>query len=124
MYDINGQELEWIKKTLDTDFAGREILLNQIAQSQVSIRNERGLVSIDFTVDESVGRYPYNARVPVEMRAFQEETPPIVFLLHVVDGFVNELEVFVADLSDIPKNQIRFDTVEYVVSEEVSLNKG
>ena len=64
-------------------------------------------------------RYPYPVRVPVEMRAFQKESAPIVFLLHVVNGFINELELVTADSSKIDMETIELDKVEYVINEAV-----
>ena len=116
---LNEQEMKWIKKVLDNEFLGKEILLEQVSQSQVSVEKERGYVSIIFEVSGNVEQYPYTARVLVEMHAFQEAEAPIVFLLHVIDGLVNELEIYSADGSDIHVSTISLDRVEHVMDEEV-----
>ena len=46
------------------------------------------------------------------MRAFQKEFAPIVFLLHVVNGFINELELVTADSSKMDMETIELDKVE------------
>ena len=54
------------------------------------------------------------------MRAFQEESAPIVFMLHVIDGYLDELEIFSADGSTINVDNISLDKLEYVIDPEVS----
>ena len=75
-------------------------------------------ISLKFKT-ENTNRYPYPVRVPVEMRAFQKNSAPIVFLLHVVNGFIDELELITADSSKIDSASITLDNVEYVVNEQV-----
>ena len=42
-----------------------------------------------------------NIRVPVELRVYKENHVPVQFLLHIINGYVNELEIFNADSSKI-----------------------
>ncbi len=51
------------------------------------------------------------------MRAFQTDDVPYVFLLHIVEGYVDELEVFKADSSEIllPPD-IDLSKVEYEIT--------
>ena len=53
------------------------------------------------------------------MRAFQKESAPIVFLLHVVNGVINELELVTADSSKIDMEMIKLNKIEYVINEAV-----
>ena len=64
-------------------------------------------------------KYPHSVRVPVEMRAFQKEKAPLVFMLHVIDGELSELEIFSADGSSIDPENILLDKLEYVIDPEV-----
>ena len=54
------------------------------------------------------------------MRAFQNEKAPIVFVLHVIDGYLDELEIFSTDGSTINVDTISLDKLEYVIDPEVS----
>lgn len=54
------------------------------------------------------------------MRAFQDEKAPIVFVLHVIDGCLDELEIFSADGLTINVDTISLDKLEYVIDPEVS----
>ena len=53
--------------------------------------------SIILTCDKSLPKIPSHQRVPVEMTLSANDSVPILFLLHVIDGYVSELEVLRAD---------------------------
>lgn len=67
--------------------------------------------------------YPFHVRVPVEMRAFQQASAPIVFLLHIVGGVINELEIITADSTQIEADNIELTRVEYEVNQEVIMER-
>ena len=118
---LNTMEKKWLDKLLDTDFKGKDILVKQISKSQVTYEKEYAFISLKFEEVNSIEEYPYPVRVPVEMRAYQEEGAPIVFLLHIIDGLVNELEIISADSSQIIEDAISLKNVEYEVNKEVLL---
>lgn len=113
---LNDKEKLWLNKLLEAEFKGKEIIIQQLGNTEVFCEENYQYISINFYVENFIEKYPYEVRVPVEMRAFQENSNPIVFLLHIIDGFVNELEVFTADLSKINGNDISLDNVEYEIS--------
>ena len=117
--NLNTTEKKWIDKLLDIDFEGKDILAEQILKSQVTHKKEYAFISLKFEEINNVRKYPYPIRVPVEMRAYQDESAPIVFLLHIIDGLVNELEIISADLSEIIESAISLKRVEYEVNKEV-----
>lgn len=57
------------------------------------------------------------------MRAFQKASAPIVFLLHIVDGVINELEIITADSTQIEADNIELTRIEYEVNQEVILER-
>lgn len=81
-------------------------------------------MSLKFKVENDVEKYPYQIKVPVEMRAYQKESAPIVFLLHVIDGVIDELEIISADASEIKINDIKTENVQYEVNKEVQKYEG
>ena len=105
---------------LKASFADKEILLAQVEGSFVTPIYEDGLISIKFTECEG-DKYPHSVRVPVEMRAFQNDKAPIVFMLHVIGGYLNELEIFSADGAAISAGDIALDNLEYVIDPMVML---
>ena len=119
---ITKREKIWLDKLFEIEFKGKKILKQQIVNAEVIERIYYPYGSLKFSVKKKVKKYPYNVRVPIEMRAFQKSLSPVVFLLHVIDGIIDELEIFTADISELDVFNIDFDNVEYVVDDEVREN--
>lgn len=117
--NVYEKEQQWINRLMDVEFQGRDILLKQFSNANVIYKQEHSFISLKFKVEGDIEPYPYRVRVPIEMRAFQNSTAPIVFLLHVVKGFIDELEIVTADLTQIDADSIQLDKVEYEVNQEV-----
>ena len=115
---LEKKEWDWIEKVLAVEFKGNKLLLRQILRAKVFLEQGYDFISLKFKTEEKE-KYPYSVRVPVEMRAFQNNSAPIVFILHVVNGFIDELEVITADSSKIDMATINLDKVEYVIEEDV-----
>ncbi len=118
--DIYVYEKHWLEKMLDIEFKGKSVLLRQLLNAKVILEQGYDFISLKFKI-EGTEKYPYPVRVPVEMRTFNENTAPIVFLLHIINGFIDELEVITADSSRIDIEIIEFDKVEYVINENVMM---
>ncbi len=118
---LNEIERQWLDKLLTIDFKGKEILQRQISGAKVSLQQEYAFISIKFMLEDVAEKYPYCERVPVEMHAFQKESAPIVFLLHVIGGVVDELEIFPADSSRLDLENIDVQCVEYEIAPTVKL---
>jgi hypothetical protein len=116
---LNNKEIQWIYKLLSVDFASKEILLKQINNATAIFSEDFSFASVKFSVESSTDKFPYNIRVPVEMRVFRNGSAPIIFLLHVIDGYVNELEILTADSSKIDLDSIEFEKVEYDINKEL-----
>lgn len=97
-------EKTWLEVMLCVDFLGKEIILKQLDKAQISRDYNVGYISLKLKVDKNIQKFPYQIRVPIEMRVTGKYDVPIVFLLHVIDGFVDELEIFSADSSPISSN--------------------
>ncbi len=110
---------DWIDKLMDVQFKGRDILLQQLSKSETLITQEYDYISIKFSFSEETNLYPYRTRVPVEMNAYQKRGAPVVFLLHVIDGLIDELEIFTADSEKIDAGSIYLDNIEHVIDKEV-----
>lgn len=117
--DLNENELQWIKILLNVNFKDKKILQNQIKDAKVLPLYDYAFISLKFKTDKSVNKYPYRARVPIEMIAYQKETAPIMFLLHVIDGCIDELEIILADLSQMDYKCIELHNVKYNIDKEV-----
>ena len=121
--NINEKEQKWINSLMNVEFQGRDILLKQFSKAKIIYYQEYAFISLKFKIEGEVEPYPYSVRVPVEMIAFQNSTAPIVFLLHVVNGVIDELEIITADSTQIDADSIQLEKVEYEVNQEVVMKK-
>ena len=121
--NINEKEQKWINSLMNVEFQGRDILLKQFSKAKIIYYQEYAFISLKFKIEGEIEPYPYRVRVPVEMRAFQTSTAPIVFLLHVVNGVIDELEIITADSTQIDADSIQLEKVEYEVNQEVVMKK-
>lgn len=99
--DFTDEEQKWLNKLMSIDFPGREILKNQINQAKVTGSCLCGCKSISLHIERLSPQFPYPIRVPIEMMVYEDKSAPIIFYLHVVGGYVAELEVFRADSTKI-----------------------
>lgn len=121
--NINEKEQKWINSLMNVEFQGRDILLKQFSKAKIIYDQEYAFISLKFKIEGEVEPYPYSVRVPVEMIVFQNSTAPIVFLLHVVNGVIDELEIITADSTQIDVDSIQLEKVEYEVNQEVVMKK-
>lgn len=115
--NLSEQEKAWLEIVLSCDFQGRAEIIQQINSAKIDREYTEGYLSIIFCVDKLLKPVKTNGRVPIEVRVFKEKEAPIQFLLHVIKGYVAELEIFHADSSSITSNlSVDNARVEYVVS--------
>ena len=121
--EINSKEQQWLKKIFECEFKGKHILEKQLLKAKAISEEGYDFISLKFKTDETE-KYPYSVRVPVEMRVFDNNSAPKVFLLHIIGGFIDELEVITADSSKMDSENIAFDEVKYVIDESVRWPKA
>ena len=83
---------------LEPAFPGRDVLLDQIEDTLCRPIDENG--SLDLQC-ESTTKAPVEMRVPIDGEAVDRDGITIHYLLHVVAGMINELEVFKEDSSKV-----------------------
>jgi len=113
--------MEWIEKILCVDFMGREVLREQINHAYISFSQHHEYISIKFHMRENVPKFPYSIRVPVSLLAWQKNQIPINFLLHVKNGFIDELEIVAMDLQEIDASNIDLSNIEYDIDKSLRL---
>lgn len=105
---------------LDAKINCRDILINQINSANIKKEYTNFYISITFEVNHKQPKLPVVERgVPLEMRIFKANKPPTQFLLHVVDGYICELEIINADSSKLELNT-EADHVELVTSSAIN----
>ena len=104
---------------MNVELKGKDILLQQFSKARIVYEQEYAFISIKFKVEEEIEPYPFHVRVPIEMRAFQQASVPIIFLLHIVGGVINELEIITADSTKIEADNIKSTRVGDEINQEV-----
>lgn len=117
---LNRAERIWLNLMLTPQFSGRDILKEQLRHVLVHVEQGDAFHRVMFAVPKSVEKYPHAVRVPIEMRVHLPDRAPVVFLLHVADGTISELELFPADSSAFDPKSLCFDHLEYVIDPSIT----
>lgn len=110
----------WINILLAKDFIGRDIIYNQLHEAMYEMHIACEYISIRLTTT-SHARFPFEVRVPIGMEAKQKDGNIVDFLLHMVDGFIDELEIYSMDLSDINMD-FSLEDISYRVQEKLRID--
>jgi hypothetical protein len=94
-------ERDVVQRLLTADFRGKAEIARQLAIYRVRIIDEEG--SLEFELNGAAKPAEVEKRIPVEAEALDEDGICIHILLHVVEGFVSELEVYKDDGSPIKR---------------------
>jgi len=102
---LTSWERRLIQRLLSSPFPGRDALVAQVEDAVASPMHEDGtLLDEDgslYLVTSSPVRASVRARVPAEGQARDADGVMIHYLLHVVDGRIDQLEIFKEDLSRV-----------------------
>lgn len=119
MEKLSEREKEWLDIMMEKDFLGREILIEQLKYIEVIKESGFDFLSIKMFASQVNKLFPYDIRVPVEMICYQKKSAPIVFLLHILEGKVNELEIVTADSSYLDVQKIELMNREYMLDSKL-----
>lgn len=119
---LSEYEKEWLESLLSINFINREGIIYQINHSQVEREYTKYYLFLKFQCGDYVRAVNIKERVPVEMRVYKDGEAPLLFLLHIINGFVAELEIFYADSSEISEDLvITNDRRDVIVNELLEL---
>jgi hypothetical protein len=105
-------EAEIIQRLVVADFPGKKEIANQLRNYQARRIDDEGSLKLRLTGDAPAAKV--EKRIPVEAEAPDSDGIHVHFLLHVVDGFAAELEIYKNDLSGI-RRLPRADELEVIV---------
>jgi hypothetical protein len=94
--NLTSSEKELMMFLLSRDFPGRQALLEQLQWLKVSRECACGCPSIVFNVDKAHAKPAnVNRRIPIEASCISgNDGSEAHFLLHVVDGWLDEMEAY------------------------------
>lgn len=101
--DFTPEETSVIEKLLCVEFEGRNALKEQLNHTKVIGNCSCGCRSILLSSGSLAPMLSPSQRIPVEMESMDDDGVPVLFLLHVIEGYVSELEVFRADSEPLIK---------------------
>lgn len=105
-------ETNVMQRLLAADFPGKRDIAEQLAGCRVRIIDDEG--SLELELRDVAKPAPVGKRIPVEADAIDEDGIHVHFLLHVVNGFAKELEIYKDDRSPI-RRMPRPDELEIIV---------
>lgn len=97
---LSDLEKQLLTKLLSADFSGRDTLREQAAVISVRELDQNG--SLEFAPSNDMPAEVVR-RIPVEAELDDSDGVTIHLLLHVVDGFLKELEVYRDDSSSVQR---------------------
>jgi uncharacterized protein DUF6984 len=104
--ELLASERSLLQQLLDARPVGESALREQLKTARVRAESSGASRSVWLDVDERSPRSKGSPRVPVSGEAPDEDGLPIAVLLHVVDGLVQELEIYRVDGAPIRTNEI------------------
>lgn len=95
--ELCADERKVLNKMLSVEFKGKSIILRQLKTAKVVSYCPCGCKTVDIQVNLNSPQYKCMKRVPVELRTLSKPGIPIIASIHVINGYVNELEIYRAD---------------------------
>ena len=91
---LSSRETAWLARLFETSFQGREALVEQASRCTARRLDANG--SLEFSSPHNP-QATVDRRIPVEAEVEDEDGVTVHVLLHVLDGTLNELEIFRED---------------------------
>lgn len=101
--ELRPAERAFLQRLVMQDFPGSSALAEQMKVAKVSAECGCGCPSIIFSIPANSPKAVVLQRVPVEAESKDADGMGLHFLLHVVGGFLRELEIFREDSKPVEK---------------------
>jgi hypothetical protein len=110
---MGNDERALVDQLLAQPFNGRDEIVAQLRDARVIAEGTGDSRTLKFALPHKDAPHaPTAQRIPVEGMADDADGVPITVLLHVIDGWVTELEIYRVDGKPIRSNeQLQLDTV-------------
>jgi hypothetical protein len=105
--ELHARERALMEQLLSVPFVGRDEMRSQLATARVRAAGGGDTRTVRFKLAlEDLHRACINVRVPVEAETTDEDGVPIMVLVHVVDGLLDELEIYRVDGKPIRREDL------------------
>lgn len=115
--ELTEEEIEWLNVITSISYKGVDILRLQIKNAKVISECKCGCKSIGLKIDESCPKFEYRINVPITMASTYSDGCPVMFILHMKDGYIEEFEVLKADSQPITEpismENVTFEVKKY-----------
>lgn len=101
---LNRTEKIWIGTMVSKKFDYKQELLDQVNSADILREYTDYYISLKFNVSAQEKPIIIDAVTPIEMRVYRQNMAPVLFLLHLQQGFLVELEILNADSSKLDKD--------------------
>lgn len=108
--DIRPEEADLVRALMSEDFPGRVELQLQLSNVVVKQIDENGSLSLRTSAAVTA---PVDRRIPVEAAYDDVDGIRVHLLLHVVDGFVDELEVYRDDSAPVISSPLGRGSIDF-----------
>ncbi len=98
---LSPQEMQLLQTLLQPSFPGRNEIAQQVKHAQARSTEDQDNYGSIYLKTSFPKKAQVKERVPVEGHIQDSDGVPVEVLLHVVDGYINELEIVKADGSPI-----------------------
>ena len=101
---LNTWEMSVLRHLLDKAFPGREELKKQLCSTRVAEEYPNGDPSVVLSVDRhSAPPAPVRRRIPIEAEGLDDDGVEVHILLHVLDGYLCQLELYRVDRKPVSR---------------------
>ena len=112
----------WIDILLEPDFQDKKIIVDQIRNSEIHIKEEYTDACFwKFRTDKKLAAFPHKCYVPITMIIQRANGIPIEFLLFVKDGFVDEFGIVDYDFEYLDSEHFDFSNRFYMINSNIEL---
>lgn len=118
------EEAAWLREALRLDFPNRDIVLEQLANCSISRIRDDDSLEILFEVNDGSPLLDTQCREIVYMVAYREEGAYIALQLLSWDEKIDDLYIYMPDMTHLELANPCFDDVEYQISDYLTEAKS
>lgn len=114
--ELTEKECEWLNSMMNCGYPFHKEIIEQINHAKIEREATAYYYFLRFFVRSSCPPIPCDERVPITMEVKRPNAAPVEFLLHILHGYIYEIEIFNADSSSLEDSFIiSDDTTDFLI---------